>query len=93
MPTISFNLLLDEVTERAVRTLWQELSASSVPAKGPAGYGPHITLTVYQVAETRIAAYVVRLPTLVSRQRSLPLHCAKVRGAKPRSSANASSSA
>jgi 2'-5' RNA ligase len=73
MPTISFNLLLDEVAERAVRALWQELTASGVPAKGPAGYGPHITLAVYQVAEPRIAAYVARLPTLVSRQRSLPL--------------------
>lgn len=73
MPTISFNLLLDEVAERAVHTLWQELTASGVPVKGPAGYGPHITLAVYQVAEPCIAAYAAQLPTLVSRQRSLPI--------------------
>ena len=73
MPTISLNLLLDEVAERAVRTLWQELITSGVPAKRPAGYGPHITLVAYQVAEPGIAAYAERLPSLVTRQRSLPL--------------------
>jgi hypothetical protein len=46
MPTISLNLLLDEGAEHAMRTLWEELITSGVPAKGPAGYGPHITLVV-----------------------------------------------
>lgn len=73
MPTISLNLLLDEAAEDVIRALWRDLAASGVPAKGSAGYGPHITLVAYVVTEARIADYAARLPSLTRSQQLLPL--------------------
>jgi 2'-5' RNA ligase len=72
MPRISLNLILDEVTERSVTVLRQQLAADGISVK-VSGYRPHITLSVYDVEAVRVNDFADQLVSLVETAQPFPL--------------------
>ena len=48
---VSFNIVFNSETEKAIRLLWKQIAALDVEVPGVTGYRPHITLAVYDVVD------------------------------------------
>ena len=70
-----FELTFDPATEAAVRTIWQRIADAGLPSSlDAAGYRPHISLAVYDVAGLDVDACYQRAASYARAAAPFPVH-------------------
>ena len=70
-----FELTFDLATEALVRTLWRRIASAGLPSSLDAdGYRPHVSLTVYDVAQFHEEACYQRAAAFARETAPIPIH-------------------